>query len=169
MNYLFITGFILTLIGYAVHTIIHYNEHNNKKSKMPHSLFELLISLGWIGWFLMLFFETSIQLPTYLIITGLIISVISLIIGALSIITKKGFRKEKELITIGIYSKIRHPMYLGLILMHLGLPLSLGKLLTLLSTLLWIPQILAWKYWEEKELIKRFKKKYKDYQKRTLF
>jgi len=159
MNYGLIIGFILCLIGYAVHTIIHYNEHNNKKINIPHSLFESLITLGWIGWFLMLFFEASIEVPTLLSVTGLLITLISLIIGFLGVITKKGFRREDELITKSIYSNIRHPMYLGLILIYIGLPLSLEKILTLLSGLFWIPQILLWKHWEEKELIKRFKKK----------
>ena len=60
-------------------------------------------------------------------------------------------------------------MYFGIILMHVGFPVGLNKLFTLVSAVIWIPQIFVWKYWEEKLLEKRFGKEYQKYKKKTIF
>lgn len=166
----FIIAFITCFVGYAFHTITHYFEHINKKVSIPHTLFELLITIGWLGWVYMLFSDPlRIELPVYLTIAGIVFLIIGGVVAGLGFFEKKGFGHENKLITKGVYSKIRHPMYLGLILLHLGLPIVMQSIITLVSAVLWIAQILAWKYWEEKSLVKRFKKKYLDYKKRTIF
>jgi protein-S-isoprenylcysteine O-methyltransferase Ste14 len=75
---------------------------------------------------------------------------------------------EGELITKGIYSKIRHPMYLGFILWLLGSPIFFGALSSFILSFLFIGNVLFWRYLEEKELLKRFAT-YSTYMKSTLF
>ncbi|MEE8591881.1 MAG: methyltransferase [Spirochaetia bacterium] len=41
---------------------------------------------------------------------------------------KHGVGEEEALVTAGIYSKIRHPMYIGLILLHIGYPVIFKSL-----------------------------------------
>lgn len=84
-------------------------------------------------------------------------------------IAKKGFERSDHLVTTGIYSKLRNPMYIGMILIHLGFPFASRSLLTFLSTIIWIPFILIWKYMEERDLEKRFGEAYVEYKKRTYF
>ena len=60
-------------------------------------------------------------------------------------------------------------MYLGIILLHVGFPLAAKSLLTLLSAIIWVPLILMWKYWEEKDLGEKFGKEYREYKNRTFF
>jgi len=60
-------------------------------------------------------------------------------------------------------------MYLGIIFIHVGLPLFFGSMITLLSALIWIPMIILWKHWEEKHLEKKFGEEYLIYKKTTLF
>ena len=43
----------------------------------------------------------------------------------------------KALVTTGIYSKIRHPIYIGLILLHVGYPFIFKSVAACLSTILW--------------------------------
>jgi len=73
-----------------------------------------------------------------------------------------------ELITDGIHSYIRHPMYTGMFLMLIGLCLALQSFAGILVTiLLVIPAGVYRVYVEEKVLLKFFGKKYSDYMKKT--
>lgn len=60
-------------------------------------------------------------------------------------------------------------MYLGVMLLHLGIPLVFNSMLTLISALIWIPLLFIWKLAEERDLEKRFGKEYLEYKKRTFF
>ena len=74
-----------------------------------------------------------------------------------------------HLVTEGIYSKLRNPMYFGIILMHIGFPLASRSLLTLLSAAMWTILIFLWKYMEGKDLEKKFGAEYLEYKRRTFF
>jgi len=75
---------------------------------------------------------------------------------------------DGDLITKGIYSKIRHPMYLGFIFWLIGFPIFFGSLYSFFLSFLLIANVLFWRYLEEIELVKRFPS-YSDYKKTTLF
>ncbi|MFC2112181.1 methyltransferase family protein [Bacteroidota bacterium] len=76
-------------------------------------------------------------------------------------------RDTPEVIKKGAFSVIRHPIYLGAILLYLGM---ISFTLSLASVALWVIIIIF--YWfisryEEKLLIQMFGDEYKDYQKKT--
>ena len=101
-----------------------------------------------------------------LIIFGLIIWwTASITLGkAFSIIPK-----TSELIQIGIYSKIRHPIYVGFSMTVIGLAiLTHANLLILLSILAVMSSFIRAKL-EEEILVKTFGKKYLNYKKKTWF
>lgn len=75
---------------------------------------------------------------------------------------------EGDLITSGIYSKIRHPMYAGFICWLIGFPLIFEAIFSMTLSIIFICNILFWKYLEEKELWNRFPA-YPDYKKKTIF
>jgi len=112
---------------------------------------------------------TSLGLPYFATIIGLLIGIAGLGVYILSVLQKKGHGEEDHLIKKGIYSRIRNPMYLGIILMHIGFPVGWNKLFTLASAVIWISQIFVWRYWGEKHLEKRFGKEYQKYKERTVF
>jgi protein-S-isoprenylcysteine O-methyltransferase Ste14 len=77
--------------------------------------------------------------------------------------------KAKKLVTKGMYSKFRHPIYYSGILMDIGLVISTLKLwVFLIVFIIFLIQLIRI-HKEEKVLIKRFGKKYLEYKKRTLF
>ncbi len=107
-------------------------------------------------------------------------SYISIPIGAILTITgfglfiyseikKWGVDEKEELVSKGIYSKIRHPMYVGIILFHIGYPFMFKSFIACLSTILWAAFIFTWKYFEEKNLERQFGKQYIEYKKKTWF
>jgi len=100
---------------------------------------------------------------------GLLIGLTGFVILILSVKAKKGFDELDHLVTTGMYSKIRNPMYFGIILIHIGFPIAARSLLTLISAIIWIPLIFTWKYLEEQDLEKKLGAEYSEYKKRTMF
>jgi protein-S-isoprenylcysteine O-methyltransferase Ste14 len=76
-------------------------------------------------------------------------------------------RKEPQVITTGVFSIVRHPIYLGSILLYLGFILLS---LSLLSTLVWLIIIIFYymiSRYEEKLLTQRFGSAYEKYKKKV--
>ena len=77
--------------------------------------------------------------------------------------------KASELIKVGIYSKIRHPIYVGLSLVGIGWALlTQTSLLILLAVATIVSSIIRAKL-EETKLVKTFCEKYLNYKKETWF
>ncbi|HEX3031500.1 MAG TPA: isoprenylcysteine carboxylmethyltransferase family protein [Bacillota bacterium] len=62
--------------------------------------------------------------------------------------------QEQQMITSGPYAKVRHPMYLGLLLTLLFTPLALGSYWALINFLLFIPVFIARIIKEEQVLLR---------------
>jgi len=97
------------------------------------------------------------------------LSEVMMVLGAAFIIVgwKKIHKSEDRLITDGIYAYVRHPQYLGFLLLTLGM---LVQWVTFLTALMW--PILAVLYYrlakeEEKELEKKFGKEYLEYKRKV--
>ena len=69
---------------------------------------------------------------------------------------------EQHVITTGPYSIIRHPMYLGMVIMSLFMPLALGSYFSLIPMLFIIP-IIIFRIKNEEEILFRDLNGYKDY------
>ena len=76
----------------------------------------------------------------------------------------------KGLVTHGIYSKVRHPIFIGVILVYLGMELIFQSIYGLLLVFfVLIPFYIYSAIEEEKILSKKFKDEYSTYKKKTLF
>lgn len=73
--------------------------------------------------------------------------------------------RPEGVVKTGVYSKVRHPQYLGGLLSHVGISFLLSAWYSLLSTPLLVAVILAISKKEEAELIKEFGDEYKRYMK----
>ncbi len=72
--------------------------------------------------------------------------------------------RADRVISTGVYSKVRHPQYLGAILSHLGASFLLSGYYSLLVTpiVVIVNYVLCWK--EERELVREFGDEYLKYQ-----
>ena len=105
---------------------------------------------------------------------GVVLFVLGLAIYLNARLTLGRFFSEKlrllqthELVTIGIYGHIRHPIYTGGMFLLLGFALMLNSFLGFLIMLLYVPLILIRIPFEEKMLKEAFGQQYIDYMKRT--
>jgi len=74
---------------------------------------------------------------------------------------------EPTLVDTGVYSRVRHPMYLGVLLLYLGLSLST---LSMISLGLWLGIFAAYDRmaaYEEQDLTRVFDEDYADYKRRV--
>jgi protein-S-isoprenylcysteine O-methyltransferase Ste14 len=174
MEYKFLIAFLICLASYIFHTTTHALEHKGRsfeESKAMHTALSVVIFTGYIAWGLMVLWDPiKINVSgTVVFWLGMVMGVLGILLVIVSTVAKQGFGEIDHLITKGVYSRTRHPMYLGLILIHVGFPLGVGSLLTLSSIIIWIPLIVLWKHWEEENLEKKFGKEYSEYKRRTFF
>lgn len=84
--------------------------------------------------------------------------------------TEKEHRQAHErsedidmLVTSGAYAKIRHPLYLSIIILNIGIALSFGVFLTFIMALLTIIHWIATSLKEEEVLLQKFPDAYNQY------
>lgn len=107
-------------------------------------------------------------------IAGLTLCVVGLTIAIIAAITLKRFysstlviRKEHQLITHGIYRFVRHPIYFGVLLVCMGVPVYAASLYGFLTMLVLIPVFLFRIKMEERMLTEEFPDAYPAYRKST--
>jgi protein-S-isoprenylcysteine O-methyltransferase Ste14 len=112
--------------------------------------------------------NTFFAIGAILVVTGLIIRVISILT------LKKQFTytvtkiENHELIETGLYKRIRHPGYLGQLIIFTGIATTLSNWLSIIF--MFVPVFLGFIYRirvEEKFMTEQMGQKYIDYQKRT--
>ncbi|MEI7492166.1 MAG: isoprenylcysteine carboxylmethyltransferase family protein [Bacteroidota bacterium] len=169
---IFYTLVIVCTVTHAVRSVYEILKHKNKL-KPDQFTFIIVFSnmmLLWMSWFALCGFDAyKIPTPGIVRILGMLVTVTGVIVFLTGLLTIKTLESyEGDLITKGIYSKIRHPMYLGFILWLIGFPIFFGAVFSSLLSLIFIANVLFWRYLEEKELIERFPS-YMDYKKTTIF
>jgi protein-S-isoprenylcysteine O-methyltransferase Ste14 len=90
---------------------------------------------------------------------------LALAVGALAQL--RGVENIDHLVTTGIFSRIRHPMYLGFILWISGWVISCGAAASLGAAILAIADILYWRRLEEDKLETDYGEDYRTYRKTT--
>jgi protein-S-isoprenylcysteine O-methyltransferase Ste14 len=166
-----IAGAILCLLSYLFRLTIHVFTYTKGKARINFQLTLVLTFLGYFGWGywsgadpVKMNIPYSVSIPV-----GGILAAAGLGLFLYSEIKKHGVGDPDKLVTTGIYSRIRHPMYFGLVVLHIGFPLIFRSFIACLSSVLWAAIICAWTHFEEKNLERHFGQTYLDYKKQTWF
>ncbi len=151
------------------------NETKAKRDKKSLVLFWITIPLSLTLGFFMANRQEWNTLNHAIALLGLTVFMTGIIIRWISIIQlNKEFTvnvaiiKNHHLKTDGMYKNLRHPSYLGLLLIGIGLSLSMNSILSVMVVT--IPFLLALSYrikTEENILIKQFGETYKNYMAKT--
>lgn len=168
----FIFFAFICVVTHMIRTTYEVLKH--KKIVTPNRLSFIIIFITmavlWISWIILCRKDIyTIELSSTIRYAGVLLFVVGFIIFITALFTIKTLETYAGgLMTKGIYSKIRHPMYLGFILWLLGFPLYFGGVISSMMALFFIGNVLFWRYLEEKELVNRFSD-YKIYKSRTFF
>jgi protein-S-isoprenylcysteine O-methyltransferase Ste14 len=167
--------FILTgicIFTHIIRTIYEILKHRKRLVPDKRSFIIVLINmmLLWISWFLLCSMDpVRLELAPVISYLGLMLVVIGVLMFLVALATIKSLETYSgDLITKGIYSAIRHPMYLAFILWLIGMPVFFGAGFALIIAMVFIANVLFWRHLEEMELIIRFQG-YREYRRRTLF
>jgi protein-S-isoprenylcysteine O-methyltransferase Ste14 len=114
------------------------------------------------------------QLPFFLSFVGLVGLIISYLI-LFFVMRENSFASKglmihnnQEVITTGPYALVRHPMYIGSIIMSISIPLTLGSLIGLIPAI-FVPFIFALRIRHEEEMLLRELKGYDQYQQKVKY
>ena len=126
----FIALVAICVITHIIRTIYEILKHNNKlkPDKLSFAINFTNMMLLWISWFALCRLDIhKIHLYGAVSFAGLAISVIGLIAFLTGLFTIKTLESyDGDLMTKGIYSVIRHPMYFGFICWLIGFLFLIG-------------------------------------------
>jgi protein-S-isoprenylcysteine O-methyltransferase Ste14 len=168
---LIIAGASLCLASYLFRLLTHIYSYT-KDAEIFNFRFLLIVTfLGYFGWgYWSSTDPVKMNIPSAVSIpAGVSLAVTGMGLFLYSEFRKHGVGDADSLVTTGIYSKIRHPMYIGLVLLHLGYPLIFKSFTGCLSTVLWALIIAVWTHFEEKNLERSFGQRYIQYKRQTWF
>ncbi|MBN2173790.1 MAG: isoprenylcysteine carboxylmethyltransferase family protein [Bacteroidales bacterium] len=145
------------------------SEHDH--GELGQIILLILFLVVWSADSYIFYFSTTYQvmLPVYI---RILIAFVILIISAYLVSTGikyifSGGKKSSGLVKTGIYSKIRHPIYLGSILFYLGFIILTFSILSIAT---WFVIVIFYNYialYEEKILQKRYGNEYLQYKKQV--
>ena len=124
----------------------------------------------WLSWFAMCPSDPlPLVVPDPVRWTGLGIVIIGLGLAVEALVKLRGLENIDHLITTGIFSKLRHPMYTGFLSWIVGWSTYHGALVSFLVGLVGIGNILYWRRLEDMNLELQYGEIYSGYRKRTWF
>jgi protein-S-isoprenylcysteine O-methyltransferase Ste14 len=148
----------------------------NKGKEQGESRTLFLLLLAWTAGaaFFIPFFTghnlTSLKLPIFFRYLGIVMFLSGLIIRRISILRLKrqfsiyvAIQENHQLITTGIYSKIRHPIYLGAVFSLIGFVLVFPTLLGFLFVVIYSMLLTHRMAQEERLMLKHFGSVYEEY------
>jgi protein-S-isoprenylcysteine O-methyltransferase Ste14 len=163
---------IICIVKHVIRTIYEILKHKAviKPNRISFIIMFINMLLLWVSWVLLCKNDIwRTDLPLAVKYLGIMLSAIGVIIFLTALFTIKTLESyEGDLITSGMYSIIRHPMYLGFLLWLIGFPLIFGAIYSMILSIVFICNILFWRHLEEKELSDRFPA-YPEYRKKTIF
>ena len=169
---LFIILVIVCIVTHIVRAVYEILKHKKiiKADRLSFIIVFINMLLLWISWFGLCELDMNrLNIPGVLRYSGICMVVLGVIVFLTGLLTIKALESyEGDLITHGIYSKIRHPMYLGFILWLVGMPLIYGGLYSFVLCIVFTANVLFWRHLEEIELEDRFPG-YREYKKGTIF
>jgi protein-S-isoprenylcysteine O-methyltransferase Ste14 len=71
------------------------------------------------------------------------------------------------IVTSGVYSRVRHPLYLSLIAMNVGIGLAFGVMITFILSMVTVVHWVVTALKEEQALMEKFPAQYSEYSKRV--
>lgn len=141
------------------------------------SLITLIIaflSMNFGEWIYFVTQPALINLPLFVlgvisVVSGLILASMASRVISVSTVADMRPHRKAELVTDGIYSRIRHPLYLAVFLLFSGIALIYPFPVVIIFSLSMIAYTVIGAYFEEQKLVKFFGEAYLEYKKSAGF
>lgn len=165
---------LLVFLGcLATRTIYELFKKSGRVDLKNKSLFALIFTvmcLLWLSWFSLCPMDPrQLDLPPRWHWLGLGIFLAGCILAVGALIQLRGLEDIDHLVTTGLFSRIRHPMYTGFICWILGWSLFHGAVISFVAGVIGIANVVFWRGLEDQALTTRYGDVFKEYRKRTWF
>lgn len=168
--YLFLGLFLVGLTIRNIYELLKKAQRITADNKVAFTVVFAAMGLMWASWFIMCPLDpTHLSLPEGVRWVGLAMLILGLGLSIGALVQLKGVENIKRLVTTGLFSKLRHPMYVGFILWICGWSIYQGAALSLIPGFLGIGSILYWRRLEEHDLESRYGEDYRQYRARSWF
>ncbi len=113
----------------------------------------IVMTLMWASWFAMCPLDAlRLDLPGWIHSIGFGMDIAGMALAIAAAVQLRGLENIKHLVTSGVFSRIRHPMYAGFIMWIVGWSLYHGAITCFSAGLIGIGSILNWAKMEESRL-----------------
>jgi protein-S-isoprenylcysteine O-methyltransferase Ste14 len=162
--------FLICLGLRAIYEILKKSGKIDPKSKPLFLAILFVMCLLWISWFAMCPQDPiHMVIPDYVKWLGFGIWAAGMILAVGAFIQLRGVENIDHLETRGLFSKVRHPMYMGFICWLIGWSLFHKAGLSTIPGFIGIINVLYWRGLEEAHLEKAYGERYREYKKGTWF
>jgi protein-S-isoprenylcysteine O-methyltransferase Ste14 len=110
-----------------------------------------------------------IDLPGLVRWIGFGAAALALALAVGGLVQLRGLENVDHLVTTGLYSRLRHPMYVGFILWIVGWVVGYAAVASFCVGVVCIGNILYWRHLEERALATRYGEDYRAYRRGTWF
>jgi protein-S-isoprenylcysteine O-methyltransferase Ste14 len=124
----------------------------------------------WVSWFNMAPLDSwHLALPSIVRWIGLGVVIVGMGLAVGAFIQLRGLENIDHLVTAGLFSKLRHPMYTGFVLWILGWAVFHDAVTSLIVGFVGIGNILYWRRLEDENLENMYGESYRKYRQETWF
>jgi methanethiol S-methyltransferase len=162
--------FLLCLAARNIYEMLKNKNKINPESKAVLIVIFSAMCILWISWFSLCIEDRfKMNLPKFIPLIGLVMFIMGTILAVGALIQLKGVENIKNLVTSGLFNKIRHPMYMGFICWILGWSLYHKALISFVIGIPGMASVLWWRHLEDKRLVVQFGEAFQQYRARTWF
>ena len=167
---IFIGLYLFTLVIRTSYELLKKTGRVNPKNTVVFAVILVVMCVMWATWFGLCPLDPfPLALPSSVRWVGLAVLIVRLGLSIGALLQLKGVENIEHLVSTGLFSRIRHPMYTGFILWIFGWAIYHGALLSLIVGFVGIGNILYWRRLEEADLELRHGEDYRRYRKVTWF
>jgi protein-S-isoprenylcysteine O-methyltransferase Ste14 len=168
--FLFLGLFIACLVIRSSYEVLKKSGKVSPKSKPLFAGVFTAMCVLWTSWFGMCPVDPLPKaLPDQVRWAGLALVLIGIALAVGALVQLRGLESIDRLITTGVFSRLRHPMYTGFLFWIIGWSTYHGALMSFLAGLVGIGNILYWRRLEERKLESEYGEIYRVYCKQTWF
>lgn len=173
MDVAYVGAVALYLLGLSVRDVYEVLKRGGRIDPSNPLVFAVVFAsmiVMWLSWFAIgALSPARLEVPAIVRWAGLAAVVVGAVVSVAGMWQLGGVENIDHLVTEGVFSKIRHPMYAGFILWILGWSAYTGAVTSLLVAPLGLASVLWWRQLEESELAIRYGSEYLEYRAETWF
>jgi protein-S-isoprenylcysteine O-methyltransferase Ste14 len=167
---LFLSLYLSCLIVRTGYELLKKAGKVNPKSRLVFAVIFTVMCLLWVSWFSLCPLDPfRFALPSIIQVMALGVVIVGLGLAIGGVLQLRGLENISRLVTTGLYSKLRHPIYTGFILWILGWSVYHGAVVSLIVGCVGIGDILYWRRLEEMNLESQYREVYFKYRQGTWF